>query len=349
MEIKEITNKEVWEGFLVQCHQKTFLDSWYWGDFNEKEGNRIWRFGIYEDNNLSALFLLIKVEAKRGVFLFIPHGPVIKPSVSDKQRLEILEALVIKVKELAKEDNADFIRIAPIMERNERNNNMFRDLKFKEAPLHIHPETTWELDITKNEDDILKGMRKTTRYLIKQAEKNQDIEITKSQNIEDLKIFNEIYRETAKRHKFVPYSLGYLENEFNSFKEQNHIIIFLGKYKEKIVSSAVVIFWQNTAFYHQGASLEKYNKIPVSYLLQWNAIKEAKNRGCGIYNFWGIAPDMEKKDMVRSRHPWAGLSLFKMGFGGYKKEYVKTQDFPVSSKYYLIYIFEKLRKLKRHL
>ncbi|GAI33015.1 unnamed protein product, partial [marine sediment metagenome] len=34
---------------------------------------------------------------------------------------------------------------------------------------------------------------------------------------------------------------------------------------------------------------------PASYLLQWEAIKEAKNRGCKLYNFWGIAEIESKK------------------------------------------------------
>ncbi|MCX6765289.1 MAG: peptidoglycan bridge formation glycyltransferase FemA/FemB family protein [Candidatus Nealsonbacteria bacterium] len=104
------------------------------------------------------------------------------------------------------------------------------------------------------------------------------------------------------------------------------------------------------AFYHHGASLSKFNKIPVSYLLQWEAIKEAKKRGCILYNFWGIAPEIaSESDASKSKHPWAGLSLFKMGFGGYRKDYVKTQDYPITLKYYLNYIIEKIRKIKRRL
>ena len=36
MEIKEITNKSEWESFLLQCTEKTFLQSWNWGEFNAK-------------------------------------------------------------------------------------------------------------------------------------------------------------------------------------------------------------------------------------------------------------------------------------------------------------------------
>ncbi len=106
----------------------------------------------------------------------------------------------------------------------------------------------------------------------------------------------------------------------------------------------MVIFWSGIGFYHQAASLSKYAKFSIPYLLQWEAIKEAKKRGCKLYDFWGFT-DPEKEP----KHPWAGPTLFKMGFGGYKKEYVKTQDFPLSKKYWLTYIFEKLRKTKRGL
>jgi len=193
-------------------------------------------------------------------------------------------------------------------------------------------------------------MRKTTRYLIRQGQKNNDIEIIQSSDIKDLEKFNKVYQETIQRHHFAPFSLNYLENQFSSFLRDNQILLFLGKYKNEVVSSAVIVFWQNIGFYHHGASLSKYQKIPVSYLLQWEAIKEAKKKGCQIYNFWGIAPEIkDKSDLAKSKHPWAGLTLFKMGFNGSKKEYVKTQDYPISKKYYLTYIFEKIRKIKRGL
>ena len=64
-------------------------------------------------------------------------------------------------------------------------------------------------------------------------------------------------------------------------------------------------------------------------MLQWEIIKEAKRRGCKLYDFWGyIDPKASPK------HPWAGPTLFKMGFGGRAYEYVKTQDLPLSKKYW---------------
>ena len=353
--VKEIVNKEVWEGFLSECEEKTFLSSWSWGEFQKITGNKIWRLGISESGNLISVALIVRIKAKRGSFLFLPHGPSLAKAKKDGTNIkyEILKILVEKLKEIAKEEKASFIRISPIWERSEENIKVYRGLGFMEAPIHMHPELTWELDIKPSEDKLLMQMRKTTRYLIRQAQKNTDIKVEKSpafaktsagkQELDDIEEFNELYQATVDRHHFAPFSLDYLKNEASIFLPDNMVAIFLGKYKDELIASAIIIFWQGTAFYHHGASSLKYPKIPASYLLQWKAIKEAKSRGCHTYNFWGIAPSENPK------HPWAGLSLFKKGFGGYKKEYIKTQDLPLSSKYLMNYLIEVLRKQKRRL
>jgi len=350
MEIREITSKDVWEEFLQNCSEKTFLHSWNWGEFNLSQDFRIWRFGAYENEKLLSVILVIKIAAKRGKFLFIPHGPVILDGLEVKDKRDVMELALMRTQEIVKTEKIDFIRIAPVWQRTAENVDIFLNSQFRQAPIHMHPEVTWELDISPSEDKILAGMRKTTRYLIRQAQKNPDIEIVKSTNIEDLRYFWPVYQETAKRHNFVVFSENYLRNEFEIFAKDRQIELFLGKYKGHVVSAALFVFWQGTCVYHHSGSLSKFNKIPVSYLLQWEAIKEAKIKGCKAYNFWGIAPEVKtEQDASRSKHPWAGLSLFKMGFGGQIKEYVKTQDLVISSKYWLNYIIEVLRKRKRNL
>jgi lipid II:glycine glycyltransferase (peptidoglycan interpeptide bridge formation enzyme) len=349
MEIREITNKEIWENFILggkesklssspfatarECEEKSFLQSWNWGEFQKMTGNKIWRIGVFENSKLINLALIIKIKAKRGTFLFLPHLVL----------SEGLQILVNYLKALSREEKADFIRIAPILERSEENIEIFKKLGFREAPIHIHPEITWELDIIPSEEELFRQMRKTTRYLIRQAQKNPEVKIEQSTKLEDIEKFNNLYQETVDRHHFVPFSFDYLKNEFLAFQPNNEISIFFGKYRDEIVSSGIFIFWQNNGFYHHGASSLKHPKIPVSYLLLWEAIKEAKQRGCQKFNFWGISPESQKS------HPWYGLTLFKMGFGGYKKEYLKTQDLPLSKKYWLNFLIEKLRKTKRGL
>jgi len=341
MTLKEIIDKNIWEDFLTSVKEKTFLQSWNWGEFQKVTENRIWRFGIYGNDELISVALVVKIIAKRGTFLFLSHGPVISKQKIGKKE-QILETLMEKLKEIAKVEKINFIRVAPIWEKNEENMRIFRDLGFRKAPIHAHPELTWELDISLPEEDLLMQMRKTTRYLIRQAQKNSEIEIFQSQKLEDVEVFNNLHQKVVKRQHFVPFSLDYLKKEVLTFTPDNQISVFLGKYKNEVLASSIIVFWQDIAFYHHGASSLKYSKIPISYLLQWEAIKEAKKRGCKLYNFWGIAPEDSSKD-----HPWAGLTLFKKGFGGYKKEYVKTQDFVLSQKYWLNWTIEKIRKKRR--
>jgi len=334
--IREINNKEEWETFLTESEEKTFLHSWNWGEFNKTTGKKIWRIGVYNNNRLLAVCFAIKINARRGTYLLVEHGPVIK-----NPNLEILQSVLEYLKKIAIQEKASFIRICPIWERSKENLKLFDDLGFRKAIMHERPEQSWVLRLEKTEDELLADMRKTTRYLIRQALKNTEIEIIKSSDIKDIEIFNNIYQATVQRQHFSPFSLNYLKNEFLSFSEDNQIRILLGKYKNEVVAGAMILFWQNSAFYHQGASLRKFSKIPVSYLLQWEAIKEAKNRGLKYYSFWGIAPE------DKENHPWKGLTLFKKGFGGEKKEYIPTQDFIISKRYWFNYIIERFRKTKR--
>ena len=349
MIIKEIQEEKQWESFLGECHPKTFLQSWNWGKFSSLMGQKIWRLGVFENDNLICSALIVKVKAKRGSFLMIEHGPNFKNQIFQNPRSkssfldksDILEFLIENLKKLGKEEKVSFIRICPILENSQENQNIFKKLGFMCAPIHVHPEIEWILDINQSEESIFSQMRKTTRYLVRKAIDNPEITITKSADIKDLKLFFEIYKKTALRHTFTPFSFNYLKNELEYFNGPEGIMIFLGKHNERIVSGAMIVYWQNIGFYHQGASFP--SKIPVNYLLQWEAIREAKKRGCSGYSFWGIAPD------GRPNHPWAGLTLFKKGFGGRREEYLKTQDIVLNNKYWINYFIETFRRRKRHL
>ncbi len=343
MKIEKVKDKTKWENLLAECKEKTFLDSWNWGDFEQKMGKKVWRLGLFDNNNLKAVSLLIKIKAKRGNFLFVPHGPTGNfDTLEEKEKG--LQLFLKKIKSIAKnEGGIDFIRIAPIWKRTEENKKLFKKSNLKEAPIHKHPELTWELNLSPSEEDLLMNMRKTTRYLIRKGEDNEDLQIIKTDNPKAVETYNELYQKTADRHDFVPFSLKYLKNEFAAFDKDNEILTFLAKYKGEIVSAAMIIYWSGIGFYHQGASIRKYPKIPTSYLLQWEAIKEAKQRGCSRYNFWGIAPTDDPD------HPWHGLTKFKKGFGGERLDYVKTQDLPLTFKYYFTYLIERIRKIKRGL
>ncbi|MDO8470518.1 MAG: peptidoglycan bridge formation glycyltransferase FemA/FemB family protein [bacterium] len=346
MEVRELQEKNIWEGFLEGCSEKTFLHSWNWGEFQKAMREKVWRLGFFEGKDLCSVCLLVRVKAKRGMFVLVPHGPVLKDSIKDAQgtKREILSLLLGILKKTAQEEGASFVRINPIWERTQENVGLFKEAGFQRAPMQMHPEASWKLDISLPEDALLSSMRKTTKYLIRQAQKNPDITIEQSDNREDIQTFSKLHKLVSKRQSFTPFSYEYLEREFSLFSKEQEVTLFLGKVKGDIGAASFVLFWSGIGFYHHAVSLPQYTKLSLPYLLQWEAIKEAKRRGCKLYDFWGYVDPFKQPS-----HPWAGPTLFKMGFGGKAHEYVKTQDYPLKKSYWLLYAFELLRKIRRGL
>lgn len=330
--VKEITSKEIWDKFVISQPFYTFLQSWAWGEFNKLEGNKVYRLGFYDGKNVIGVSLLIVISARRGKFLFCPHGPLI-----DWENKRLAEKFFDTIRDLGQKENCWFIRISPSTIHNSLITNRFKNYGFIDSPLHMHAENSWILDITPGEEQLLAEMRKTTRYLVRQGE-NLGIKVSVNKNKAAMEKFIKVHLQHAKDHHYVPFSAGYLMNEWQVFSPDN-IAIFQATHQKKILAQAVIIFYGKWAFYYQ--AITEHAKIPIGYVLVWEAIKEAKKRGCTGFNFWGIAPE------GKSNHPWAGLTLFKQGFGGERLDLMHAQDLPLSPFYWLTYLFETLRRVKR--
>ncbi|MBI5755117.1 peptidoglycan bridge formation glycyltransferase FemA/FemB family protein [Candidatus Peregrinibacteria bacterium] len=340
MEIREISQKSVWEGACsVRVWSQSFLHSWNWGEFQAALGNRVFRLGVFSGETVEGLALLVKVCARRGSFLLCPHGPLL----SDFRDGELRSALFTALKNLGIRETVSFIRLCPLLPASRENDALFTEAGFRNAPIHMmHPELTWNLDLAPSEETLMAGMRKTTRYLVRRASK---MGVTVSQSSDDsfLREFYRIHEDTVERQRFVPFSFEYLQKEMEAFRGDEQISVFLAKHEGQVISGAVIVFYGKTAFYHHGASLSAFREVPASYLVQWRIIQEAKRRGLSVYNFWGISPD------DRPNHPWAGLSLFKKGFGGYSENYLHAKDLVLKPNYWLTWAIEKARRVKRGL
>ncbi|EKD76529.1 MAG: hypothetical protein ACD_43C00071G0002 [uncultured bacterium] len=332
LSIKPITNKADWQIFYEAVAPDSFLQTFAWGEFQTEQ---IFRLGVYDANNLIGAALVIKIKARRGTYLLCPHGPLLLP-----QAMTALQALLDAIIELGRTERVDFIRIAPLLPADPKNVAPFTAGGFKRAPIHVHPELSWILDLQVDEETLLKNMRKTTRYCIRKAEKD-GVFVRSSTNQTDLEIFWNLYLETAQRQHFTPFSKNYLERELSVFNQSDMVKIFIAEYQGKPIAGAVVVFTAHEAFYHQGASASIANKLNAAYLLQWEAIKLAKLRGCQKYNFWGIGP------VDQPNHPWAGLSLFKQGYGGQAYPYVPTQDKALTWRYSINRLIELYRAKQR--
>ena len=331
--VTEITNKKTWEDFLSQHPEANFLQSWYWGQFHETLSHRIKRSGFTKEGKLVGVMLSVVENAKRGKYLTVPGGPIL-----DWKNQTLVNLFAEEIKIIANTEGCVFVRVRPQLQFSDLSKKLFKELGFINAPMHLHAELTSQLDITPPEEQLLANMRKATRYEVRKAI-SSGIKIETESNLKTIRKFYDLQLQTAKRQKFVPFSYEFLSKQFRVFLENNQAVLYSAKFGNKLLAQAFIIFYGVEAAYHYGASTEEGRKYPGAYLIQWEAIREAKKRGLKRYNFWGVAPEGNKD------HRFSGLSLFKRGFGGMDFEYLHAQDLIINYPRYLLnYSVEFLRK-----
>lgn len=336
-EVENIIDKDIWEKFILSNNPKTFLQSWAWGETNEKEGAQIFRLGLKKDNKIVGACLIIRENAKRGPHFIIPAGPILNWKDS-----KLVSYFLSVLKDLAIREKVWFVRIRPEILDMIENRAIFKKLGLIYAPMHLHAENTWILDITPSEEVLLASMRKSTRYLIKKS-LTQNLRLEVTDDSKSAGILFKLQKETIKRHDFVGFPESLFKREIESFTKDKNTSVFICKMGKISLACAIIIFYGDTAYYHFSASTMEYPGIQASYFLQWEIIKEAKKRGMKYYNFWGIAPENSRN------HRFAGVTLFKTGFGGERVDWLHAHDLPISPFYWLTYIFETARRIFRRL
>lgn len=341
--IQEITQQELQDFYDQYIGEKTFLQSAAYGEWRKSIGENIFYYGIFTSGKLTGSVLIQKISSRFKTYLHCPHGPLIP-----KQEEDAWQEFLTFYKNLGKTEKCDLVRISPLeqticllSDESPVTNPLLDQLKtqkFKPAAIHlINPELTWVLDIDRPLEDILKTMRKSTRYEVNRIEKT-GITVTSGNAKKDLDIFWELHTETVKRQGFVPFPRAHTEAQLKEFGKD--CLIFNAQIEQKNYSSSIIIFDDNAGYYHQGAST--HCKFPCSHATLYEAIKHAQSRGCKEFNFWGVSPEENKK------HPWYGLSKFKRGFGGQEREYIHVHDYEITPKAKLNRTIEWYRKKKRN-
>lgn len=343
MHISEQITEQEWEAFLLQQPHAPFLQSWHMRSLHKLTHEETHVIAMRDDaGTVQGVALCVVVRARRGHYLFLPYGPVCTPA-----GWAAFSELTAYLVALGKRLHVDFIRSSPFIPNTPDSKQTYAKTGWRNAPIHLLAEHIWWLDITPPEEVLLKNMRKTMRNLIRKAEKD-GVTIRKTSDPRDTHVFIDIHQSTVQRHGFVPYTNAYFQAQMDAFGPQGNAVEFIGDYEGKPIAAAIMMYYGDSGAYHHGASLSEYNRIPASYLLQWEAIKEAKRRGCTTYNFWGIVPeDRYHSKFLKRPHPWVGLSKFKTGFGGSQHDILHCQDYPLTMKYHLTRLIETVRRIKR--
>jgi len=344
MHVVDATNAESWDKFLSRQPWSPFLQSWKMGTVYEAIGQDAVRIVIEENEQTLGVAFGHIVPARRGKHIAVPYGPVVDASLPKEKQDEVSKSLMSALQDRAKKHGAACVRISPWLEEGTE-----LSMKTVSSPLHLLAEHVWYIGLTgKSEDDILSTMRKNTRNLIRRAEKDGvTVEASTNPN-EDIKYFLALHDETRKRHGFTPYTNDFFRAQVREFAGSNQCTVYLARHEGRVIASSIHIHAFGETSYHHGAS--EQTKVPASYLLQWTAIQDALKRGDTFYNFWGIAPtttDNDGKVQIPKKHPFAGVTLFKTGFGGELLNLMHCRDIPTSYKYWITYGIESIRKWRR--
>jgi len=268
------------------------------------------------------------------------------PMVSEQQLASIQNTdnriqndFFAEINKIARENNTIFYR----MELNvpKTTNYKLPITNWTKSFEEMQPENNWVLDLTKSEEEILSGMKQKGRYNIKIA---QDAGLTfTTSNLTDskeLEAFYDQYQKTGQRHKIAYRSKQYFTSLLEILGGKDYALACTVWHAQKPLASGIFILYGESALYLYGGSRDTERNLMAPYLLHWEMIKYAKEKGLKEYNFLGIAPDDDQN------HPWAGITRFKKQFGGEQIDIVGCFDLPIKPSEYKI--FKLAEKIRRH-
>ncbi|MCA9382435.1 peptidoglycan bridge formation glycyltransferase FemA/FemB family protein [Candidatus Dojkabacteria bacterium] len=334
-EFREITEKMVWENFLLSQKETPFLQSWCWGAVQEKEGFKVHRIGIYNAEKLAGIVLAVLVKAKRGNFFHIRQGPVL-----ESWSWDLFKELTNYLQDLGKREKADFVRIVLPLDYSEDSCSKLKLFGYKiTIDGNKNGLRTLFIDLTQDLETIKSQFRKNTRYYVNRAEKKGvQIRLLDSPQ-SDISEFLKLLNETGERKGF--FVDKQVEDEFREFSKNGDAVVVQAEFEGGVLAAGLYIYYGKQGNSHYRGTSKNHSELRAANLLHWKAIELAKEKGKEVFNLWGVAPEDDKK------HPWAGFSEFKRGFSKNEKVYIQVHDLPISKKYYLTRLYEQLVSLKR--
>jgi len=191
----------------------------------------------------------------------------------------------------------------------------------------IQPPRTIVLELSVDEETILKRMNQSTRYKAKLGPKKAVV--VRQGTLADVDRFNALLAITGARDAFGVHAPAYYRRAFELFAADNRCALILASYEGQDLAG-VFVFRQGTqAYYLYGASSDIERNRMAPFIAQWEAIRWARAHGALTYDFWGI-PDHDEASLEAAfenrRDGLWGVYGFKRGWGGEVRRSVGAWD-----------------------
>jgi peptidoglycan pentaglycine glycine transferase (the first glycine) len=302
-----------WDAFVARSPWNHLLQSSPWGRFKSEFGWRVLRLTGESGGEIACGAQALIRPTPGGPAVYVPRGPVIDPDD------DALPGLLAALAEAAAERGAVFLKLEPEWPEAAATADRLTQLGFQPSDQVIQPRSTIALDLQADAGDLLMEMKSKWRYNIRLAGR-KDVRVTRA-TPEDLPAFYDLMAATGDRSDFGVHERGYYEAAWRTFHPLGLCELLLARFDDELLGGLMVFRFGGTAYYLYGASSSRHRDRMPNHLLQWEAIRWAKEQGCNYYDFWGI-PDEVGAALAHGEEPpersdgmW-GVYRFKRGFGG---------------------------------
>ena len=256
-----------------------------------------------------------------GTIAYAPRGPV-----THWEDPALATAALRDAAAAAKSAGAFALVIEPGLEDSAAHRGLLEANHYQPLDIHVQPQRSVIVDISApDEETILSALHSKTRYNIRLARKKG---VTVRQgDARDAQIYHALMQTTAERDQFSIHPLGYYERFLQMFTADagSAGALFIAEFEGQPLAALIATAVGDQAIYLYGASSNEKRELMPTYLVQWEAIRWARERGCTNYDLWGV-PDEDAETLeaqFESRHDglW-GVYRFKRGFNGRLVRYV---------------------------
>src|SRR5579884_476719 len=314
------TQQDLWDRFVSTHPQGHFLQSWQWGELKARSGWSPLRLALWDtqQHKIVAGAQVLRRTAPHlplwlGHLAYLPKGPLLDWSQGD-----LCATFFTQLHQLLRQQGAIALRIEPAQEMGTPAAELFlkqlaalRSANILRA--HAVPATqplrTIMLDLSPDEDTLLARMKEKWRYNVRLAGR-RGVTVRTAETLEDVAAWYRLLEITAARDHFGIHTLDYYRRAWQLFAARGQARLLLAEYQGQLLAGIFVGLFARQAIYLYGASSNEQRQVMPNYLLQWEAIRQARQHGASCYDFWGIPEsDAEEEAM-------AGVYRFKRGWGG---------------------------------
>jgi lipid II:glycine glycyltransferase (peptidoglycan interpeptide bridge formation enzyme) len=339
-------NYDTWNETIKRLPGANFLQTREWAIVKERVGwereEYTWRDGKGEVIAAAQLLIRSKRLLRFGPRIsigYIPRGPLAAWEEPGMAGLVLND-----IQNIARQKKLVFLKIdpeIPVMakvEEKQRGGAGDSGEKFikeicargwRYSPEQVQFKNTMLLDLEGDEAVWLAKMKQKTRYNLRLAQKS-GVMVRKAL-LAELPLLYRMFAETANRDGFIIRPEAYYVDVWSRFIKAGMAEALIAEFDGVPVAGLVFFFFGKRAWFVYGMSTSQHREKMPNYLLQWEAMCSAREKGCTEYDLWGAPDTFDKND------PMYGVYRFKEGLGAEVLCTIGAWDYPVRPLLYQIY------------